>query len=683
MSAIDSSALSCLKSVLESARANTDKMVSKLQRFEDRLLIVDAKMRPIQDTTNTYSNAKMNIAETIAEVEKTYEYFRITIDVDGIINHGYGNHPHTDFFSAMEKLSRAKQFFEAHRRDIKSSNSALINIENLLHRAEFKLADDLERLLSSGKSSFTFITDEHKNAAINPYSTAIIDEIKTVISAFQANGFDIYYHVYQKVRIDRVKIDLSTHEQEHSDNWAKLLDDVPYQKGTHPLESYYNLACEIVRGELLIWGSILPQSDDSLAVLITISDFIIKELQRLISPTLLVEFDLNSSNVILKQSNSFLIRMDMLDIFAMNYEDLRDLCRPDLSNESSASERVTMLRNILVEGCIESINNLLNTSLSHGLVEHDQQGIFDDSCDLIPLTGNVLYCCKELSGFASVYSRIHDFAKQLGIDFPASVPTLPELILELIKNLLENIRLRSDKFDKFDKKGANAIDKRRTINLKKHHLYDVGDKEATEIISVSRKYLFIVNNMFAVYMFLREKKKEIIGAGKNEANKKRTSSAGTLIASLSGPKTGINDIDLLEKLIGKVEGILSQSQIHFCESVAKSVALTNIDMNEFADLYQKEKVDKGRLLKAKFAALNSGIDALLLQQGEWRIPAQGLRDLLTNKLLDTLMPVYQDFFSTYSIIPFSKKHMAQYLRYPPHEVEQVIKSFFSTKKELL
>lgn len=117
-----------------------------------------------------------------------------------------------------------------------------------------------------------------------------------------------------------------------------------------------------------------------------------------------------------------------------------------------------------------------------------------------------------------------------------------------------------------------------------------------------------------------------------------------ILASLSGPKTGINDIDLLDRLTGKVEGILSQSQIHFCESVAKSVALTDADMKEFAGLYQLEKVDKGRLLKAKFAALNSGIDALLLQQGEWRIPAQGLRDLLTKQLLDTLMPVYQDFF---------------------------------------
>lgn len=109
------------------------KILSKLERFEDRLAIVDTKMRPIQDTTNTYSRAKSNIKDTITEVEKTYEFFRIANEVDAIISHGYGEFPHLQFFDAIVRLNNAKRFFENNRREIKSSNTALVHIENLLN----------------------------------------------------------------------------------------------------------------------------------------------------------------------------------------------------------------------------------------------------------------------------------------------------------------------------------------------------------------------------------------------------------------------------------------------------------------------------------------------------------------------------------------------------------------------
>ena len=42
---------------------------------------------------------------------------------------------------------------------------------------------------------------------------------------------------------------------------------------------------------------------------------------------------------------------------------------------------------------------------------NSQSKILDDdqyTCDLQPISGNVLYCCKELMNFTSVYKRMFD-----------------------------------------------------------------------------------------------------------------------------------------------------------------------------------------------------------------------------------------------------------------------------------
>jgi hypothetical protein len=42
---------------------------------------------------------------------------------------------------------------------------------------------------------------------------------------------------------------------------------------------------------------------------------------------------------------------------------------------------------------------------------NSQSKVLDDdqyTCDLQPISGNVLYCCKELMNFTSVYKRMYD-----------------------------------------------------------------------------------------------------------------------------------------------------------------------------------------------------------------------------------------------------------------------------------
>lgn len=124
-----------LRESLEKAQRNTSTMLTKIQRFEDRLSSIEEEMLPIQNTTATYSRAKENIGLTLSEVEKTYEYFRIATTVDSVVASGFNlqdSQKQKEYFQAVARLTEARTFFETHKREIKSSGSALEQIGNLL-----------------------------------------------------------------------------------------------------------------------------------------------------------------------------------------------------------------------------------------------------------------------------------------------------------------------------------------------------------------------------------------------------------------------------------------------------------------------------------------------------------------------------------------------------------------------
>lgn len=120
-------------------------------------------------------------------------------------------------------------------------------------------------------------------------------------------------------------------------------------------------------------------------------------------------------------------------------------------------------------------------------------------------------------------------------------------------------------------------------------------------------------------------------------------------------------------------------------------------MAEFQSKYSKvEGSAKKRLLKAKFAVgmsnqsqfmhlihcwyrlqvFNSGFDALESLKGEWRLSVASMREGFGAQLVDALFPIYAEFYRTYSTVKFSKKHMSEYVRYQPQEVERKLRFFF-------
>ena len=128
---LDINPLMRLKDALEGAQRNTSKMLSRLERFENRLTDLDEKMRPIQTTTKHYTKAKENISLTLAEIGKTSEYFRIAAEVKDIVNGGLNPDTQEEYFEALGRLSNAKRYFETHH-EIKASVTILATIDGLL-----------------------------------------------------------------------------------------------------------------------------------------------------------------------------------------------------------------------------------------------------------------------------------------------------------------------------------------------------------------------------------------------------------------------------------------------------------------------------------------------------------------------------------------------------------------------
>lgn len=674
---MSSTNLSRLKASLSQSQSNTTKMMSRLHRFQDRLQSLDVSMRPVESQTARYTTARENIAATLIEVEKTYEYFRIAGDMEETVMAGLGPPPHTYFFEAVTQLSSAKEFFIQHKSTIKSAHTALNSVETLLQKAISKIVKELERLMSTFTDAVELLEDGQQYRVLDPVPPESAQQIKVIVDLLDENKQTAHYDVYKQMRIDYVQKWLRQHENNHLEEWNNLLLDVPYQKGTHPLASYYNLSCELLKSELNTWGLTLTTNSQSLDVVIGICDAVTSEIVKIVTPTLTADFrDKSIINFILKQSNSFLIRMDMLDIVMSKYEDMRDLLRPDFRHESTASTRLTTLRNSMISACIDSLNCLLT-----GTVDNDKEGKPEESCDLHPITGNVLYTCKELLGFTSIYARIYDLAKSLGIKVPTNVPSLPECVVVLINNLIASVQVKAARFNDPRNKRV-SISGNRSLVVTASKLYAVGEKEADESLSVARQHLFLINNLFSIYLYLREAKSDlgrgdvVGGHGHGDALNKSKGKAG-----IPAPR-GINDPNQLNILLEAVESKLSMEQVTFCDVICRAMAMSPSEVEEFAVTYAKDKGNKNRLLKAKFSVFNSGMDALLAQQGEWRVSAAGLRDQLAAQLVESIVPTYQHFYDTYSTVNFSKTHMSQYLKYKPEDVATALSAFFGKTTSL-
>lgn len=131
---------------------------------------------------------------------------------------------------------------------------------------------------------------------------------------------------------------------------------------------------------------------------------------------------------------------------------------------------------------------------------------------------------------------------------------------------------------------------------------------------------------------------------------------------------------------------VASEQTQFCAVLANALILKSIkELQEAVDkkeiIFDRNakvlKLNDGRKLKAIFGSFNSSLDTLQVLQADWRISSSELRANVREQLKTSIVPVYSEFFNTYSTVHFSKKHMGEYLKYPPPAVEKILISLFS------
>jgi hypothetical protein len=261
----------------------------------------------------------------------------------------------------------------------------------------------------------------------------------------ETNRITSHYTAYEKNRIALVNEELTGNRNAHADDWATIRSDVPYQLGNNPFNSLYNMALEMIRGELQLWGSSFPSSVESLKVLANVANAVVTQLVEAIDPLLKSK---QVPNLII-QGNTMLVSLEILGIYNSKFEDFRDLCKPDLRHETVASNKLLSLRNDIVDCISTSITALLQASQSSAassssntkgalstkvtagkrksvLLGEDEAagagagvgvggkggkgaagGGSESACDIHPNTINIINCCKELAGLGSAFKQFH------------------------------------------------------------------------------------------------------------------------------------------------------------------------------------------------------------------------------------------------------------------------------------
>lgn len=550
--------------------------------------------------------------------------------------------------------------------------------------------------------------------------------------------------MYERVRSAKLKAELKELETTHSKEWSASLLDSPYEKGSHPFRGYFHLVYWLLRSELQLWGSTLPSTQESLQIFVSICEAVVNDLQTVLKALLSDDSksssssskSMNAVNPVVSKSKWLLIRLDVLETFHDRYEELRELCRPDIRHENNASLALTAMRQSIVIACVEGIDFLASYHLSEGfiIVEGKQKGplqqqqqqqhehVFDPtSCDLHPSTGNVMYCCQEILKYNSVYRRMRDLINSINVSSlipqgkfmevpqmilnPTTIPVeTDDFIMMVLENLYSALDERAKKFDLSLKVKSLS----RELNVRRTKLFEYDDKSSDDAIFTGRKHLFMANNLFCVLQHAREIISDKDNDSSSNINNNSASSGDTVpnttvpSASSSGtnttttttnPSMGIVvNTNHTKKRIGatnkrtkfipfikKIEDRLSIEIAGFCDVICTSMGLSDKDMSDFENRLQTEKINSTtycRLLKAKFSVFNTGMNSFLTQQGDWRIPSAGLREKISTILTKSVSSSYSTFFEKYSVVKFSKKHQDIYLRYPPQAVEKHIVSFF-------
>jgi Exo70 exocyst complex subunit len=200
-----------------------------------------------------------------------------------------------------------------------------------------------------------------------------------------------------------------------------------------------------------------------------------------------------------------------------------------------------------------------------------------------------------------------------------------------------------------------------------HSLFSAGVPEANERLREACKHLFMANNICPLYQLLKE------NSGMND---------GAFSDGDSESWEMMRDREFFraqQKLLSTLETRLKYESSRFVDIIVESSGIMDV-MEELeaagGPTAFETGHDKGKLIKLKFSIFNATMEAWTSHQGEWRISNEFLRGSVKKDLTRKIVPMYTEFYDIYSQIRFSKKHMDQYLKFPPEDVDRIIQGFF-------
>ena len=748
-----------LRKALVKCSSNTDLMVHKLNSFDSRLDTMENKLKPLQQDTEKLILAKENISNTLLEVGKTYEYFRVASEVKDLVYAPYSKDKEKDIFAALDNLSKAKQFFEDHR-EMRSASALLHTIGTSLDRLVANCVDELSNHIkpvgsvvvvkkvtdvsgtinmndkespSTGLKGKTDGIDEEYNM-INPMSEQVNRHISTLVSMLDRIQVEEHMEIYHDIRNEQIQADLSKQIKKRESDWKRLgSDDSPFhvRSNSNPLDRYLTFCRELLKGELHLWASNFLQTPKSLQMFISLCNVIVEHITEQIERYTILDNrqqivgDSNnkagksSSNLIddehVHLNNVYLVRIDLLDTLLYYYDTLYEACKPDFRRDSEANNKLKAVRDHLIENCVIGLKTLLDstkfvplynpdvtpsiaeTKTTNAGTKKDKNMVLFSAanagqvCDLQPITTDTLHCCGELLAMDHDFlNKLKGLSTSLRIDIPMEIHNKDGLVSSILEGLYTNITERGDGIaaaasvisSTMISKSKNASISRKEDNTKKksitdggggsfglfgavtsrkldestktHALYDTGAEEAAIAIMSACKYLFLANNFSKLDDFLSEMKEQL----DNNLSNKTWLSRYRLTVTQS----------------------VSEALSAFCKVVTTVMAMQTSDTTDFQSKYNaipiSDKQGRGRLVKAKFSMFNSGLNALLENQGAWRVSSPPLREKLGRMLSEAVTPQYEAFHNEYHKSNFSKRHLDQYIKFSPDEVRMLLLRFW-------
>jgi hypothetical protein len=133
-------------------------------------------------------------------------------------------------------------------------------------------------------------------------------------------------------------------------------------------------------------------------------------------------------------------------------------------------------------------------------------------------------------------------------------------IYAYIGNLYKTLLKKSKVFDPIGKEKTS-----RSIDIKRHSLYETNDKDGGEYLLWAKKHLFLINNLYSLYIYLKEKKKDLKSYTASIDNGTGTGD-GSGVANGGG--VGVDSLRMLLQLFDTVEKRLFLELDAFYEVIA-------------------------------------------------------------------------------------------------------------------